>query len=468
MRFYKSVADTVYGRIDVTEPEFELLQSPLLQRLRHISQTAAVCLVFPGASHNRFSHSLGCLYMIDKMARAMDLSERDIQWLRCAALLHDVGHYPLSHTGETVYGNTEQTATTAFENDVETEEDAFVWAAQCESSPSHERMSSLAILQNPSLRRLLEDQSLPIQHIADVIQGNVTGRPDAALFNFLMNSQLDADKMDYLVRDATLVGAKYGLIDADYLLKSLTRKEDGGTTQPAIALQGLHSLEHALLSRYFMYCNVICHRTVVAFDILIRAVFRLLLSEGIATMPVSISQYEHMIETDDQSVLAFSDNAFWSATQQAAGSGSARLSRLSRMLLHRNGPKCAYQTERCIKNASDELQWQELQLLRTTLRDPKKRQELAESADVPPEDIALCETRILLTKGDESAIKVLDAEAGLLGISEIKSSVLASHVDEHLRRASVYVIEDPPSRKADGRSPRNRVRDAIHELLAKG
>ena len=103
----KWINDPVYGGIGITRIEQELIDTPIFQRLRGLRQLARLNYVFPGAEHSRFVHSLGVLYimglMTDHLLRRGDLSEEDVVKMRIAALLHDIGHYPLSHLGESAY-----------------------------------------------------------------------------------------------------------------------------------------------------------------------------------------------------------------------------------------------------------------------------------------------------------------------------------------------------------------------------
>jgi len=104
----KYINDSVYGGIPLTELEVRLLDTSVFQRLRGLKQLAYTNYVFPSADHSRFSHSLGVLYimglMTDYLKQHNNLSDSEIIKLRIAALLHDIGHYPLSHLGESVYG----------------------------------------------------------------------------------------------------------------------------------------------------------------------------------------------------------------------------------------------------------------------------------------------------------------------------------------------------------------------------
>lgn len=104
----KYINDPVYGGIPVTELELKIIETPVFQRLRGLRQLAKVNYVFPGAEHSRFVHSLGVMYIMGLMTEHLlknnEIQEMDAIKMRVAALVHDIGHYPLSHLGESVYG----------------------------------------------------------------------------------------------------------------------------------------------------------------------------------------------------------------------------------------------------------------------------------------------------------------------------------------------------------------------------
>ena len=108
LKIVKYINDPVYGGIGITKIELALIDTPIFQRLRGLRQLASVNFVFPGAEHSRYVHSLGVLYimgiMTEHLLKQGMLNEEDVVKLRVAALLHDIGHYPLSHLGESVYG----------------------------------------------------------------------------------------------------------------------------------------------------------------------------------------------------------------------------------------------------------------------------------------------------------------------------------------------------------------------------
>src|SRR5436309_12249137 len=106
MKYSKQIFDNVHGFIGLTEEELKIVTHPLFQRLRRVHQLGMASYVFPGAEHTRFAHSLGAMFVANEMSQALAekgyLKENDVIKLRLAALLHDIGHYPLSHTSEEV------------------------------------------------------------------------------------------------------------------------------------------------------------------------------------------------------------------------------------------------------------------------------------------------------------------------------------------------------------------------------
>jgi len=409
------------------------------------------------------------------MASALELEEAHRKWLRCAALLHDIGHYPLSHTGERVYSNLETPRAPVIEetSPVGPEQDPFIWAANLDPTRrqfSHEAISQHIVHNNENIAGILKAHHIPLDSVAAIIDGELHDAPDAAIYNALMKSELDADRMDYLVRDATLVGAKYGLIDADYLLEELHIWRSATERRLGVREKGLHSLEHALLSRFFMYCNVFHQKTVVGFDLLARAIMRPLILDGnTSTFPTDPEKVKEMaVDKDPQAFLRFTDNIFWHGVSVGATSSqNARLSQLCRMLQERRGPKCVYSIEKVL-GKEDRKDPKQLQRIQDALNDSDRRSELAKEAHIPADDIALWVDDIPLLKEEDAddAIHIIRDTPGKepVAFQHLEASLLSRHVGEKLRRALVFFLDDPPSAKDDPESTRNRVKQLIEEI----
>jgi uncharacterized protein len=222
----------------------DLIDTAPFQRLRRIRQLGPAYLTFHGAESSRFTHSLGVLHLARQalgglMREAPEL-EQHRGLLYAAALLHDVGHAPLSHSGEEMYGL------------------------------RHESWSGRLIREHPALRARLEAYAPgSADAVADLLEH---GRCDQPAIKALVSSQLDCDRLDYLLRDSYSTGASYGRLDLQRILASLTLAPDGSL---AVQPKGLMAVEHYLVVRNLMYRSVYNHR--------LNVVCNWLLSQAIAT-----------------------------------------------------------------------------------------------------------------------------------------------------------------------------------------
>jgi uncharacterized protein len=206
----------------------QLIDTPAFQRLRRIRQLGPASLTFHGAESSRFTHSLGVMAVA---RRAFDwLEEHHPQLLPyraavlCGALLHDIGHGPFSHTCEEIFG--------------------------CE----HEHWTERILQESPPIRSLLDqyDPSL----LGQIQQIYRKQHPIACVWQ-LVSSQLDCDRLDYLMRDSYFTGISYGRLDLDRIL--LAMQFDPDSQQLVLAAKGLAAVEHYLIVRYFMYAQVYNH-----------------------------------------------------------------------------------------------------------------------------------------------------------------------------------------------------------------
>jgi hypothetical protein len=211
---------------------YRLISASEIQRLRRIRQLGLASLVYPGADHSRYSHSLGVLEtarrMLDHLANNIRIEEPDATACLAAALLHDLGHGPLSHVFEYV-GNTQ-----------------------------HEKLT-VRIIQNPQseVHQILiaHDPALP-ERVANLLQPT----QQRTFYHDILASQLDADRFDYLLRDNLMTGSQYGGYDLRWLLHALT--VDASTSRLAVTSKGVSAAEAYLQSRYHMYRNVYFHKVV--------------------------------------------------------------------------------------------------------------------------------------------------------------------------------------------------------------
>ncbi|MBM5803901.1 MAG: HD domain-containing protein [Cyanobacteria bacterium K_DeepCast_35m_m2_155] len=224
----------------------DLIETEPFQRLRRIRQLGPAFLTFHGAESSRFTHSLGVLHLarlaLQQLERqAGELAEQR-SLLYAAALLHDVGHGPLSHSGEEMFGL------------------------------HHEAWSARLIREHSELHGLLEAHHSGLAEQVACLLSHSSGGDWPAAIGALVSSQLDCDRLDYLLRDSYSTGASYGHLDLQRILAALTLAPDGSL---AVHPKGLMAVEHYLVVRNLMYRSVYNHR--------LNVVCNWLLSQVIAT-----------------------------------------------------------------------------------------------------------------------------------------------------------------------------------------
>ena len=292
----KYINDPVYGGIPVTKLELEIIETPIFQRLIGLRQLAKVNYVFPGAEHSRFVHSLGVLYimslMTDHLLKRKDIDEMDAIKMRVAALVHDIGHYPLSHLGEAVYGycKDNQIATNLLQDPPTESQNSFLlYQIACSHSKSahHEQLGKFIITNNNILKGIFSKYNIDPEEIGNIFTGEIGSRN--MVYSQLLHSSLDADRLDYLLRDSYQTGVKYGLVDLQYLIRLLMvvdiESSDGIADHSpnnkvlVCNKKGQHVIEHFLMSRYFHYSQVVFHKTNVAFEGMIKGLYVKLLQK---------------------------------------------------------------------------------------------------------------------------------------------------------------------------------------------
>jgi hypothetical protein len=220
----KVIRDSIHGDVFLTELEVEIIDTPEFQRLRRIKQLGMTHLVYPSANHTRFEHSMGALHLAGRIAGRLGIDEHEEGSVRIAALLHDVGHGPLSHTSEELL-------------------------ARYLGQP-HEDISR-EIIENSSISKVLEDAGHSPKEISGIL------KEKSGYLGKIISSEFDVDRMDYLVRDAHHTGVAYGIIDLDRLINTIQVHDD----TLVITERGLRAAEALLVARFLMIPTVYLHRT---------------------------------------------------------------------------------------------------------------------------------------------------------------------------------------------------------------
>lgn len=240
MEKYYQIRDPIHGYICLNQMEYDIINTLSFQRLRHIRQLGLTDLVYPGATHNRFSHSLGVMHLAERVLRqifskaenlnySQNKKEQIIKIMRLAGLLHDLGHPPFSHALENY-----------FENNL-----------------THEEMTKKIIEETEIGEIITQKGKMEEISLLDVLN-LLTSIPSKELsfLKALLSSELDIDKMDYLMRDSLYCGVRYGIFDLERLLNTVTLIPFEDNSFLGIEESGLHALEAFVLARYYMFSQV--------------------------------------------------------------------------------------------------------------------------------------------------------------------------------------------------------------------
>ncbi len=301
--------DPVHGFIYVSDLEKDIIDTAPFQRLRNIKQLAFTHYVFHGAEHTRFGHSLGVMHLATRAFQSAiskgtyEFSSNStensaiIVWLeqilRLVALTHDLGHAPFSHAAEDLFP-------------VKSEIDGI------KKYYKHEDLTELIILDAEiseginKIGQLFTERyglnfAITPKMICDIYKGELPG--NNAIFTFMktfMDSELDCDKMDYLLRDSFYCGVSYGKFDVERLIACLTIFKKKNSSSPFLGIEsgGIQAFEEFVLARYFMFVQVYFHRTRRYFDLLLASVLKEILPNN--TFPIDVSEY---LKWDDVKVI---------------------------------------------------------------------------------------------------------------------------------------------------------------------
>ncbi|NHK33017.1 MAG: HD domain-containing protein [Asgard group archaeon] len=242
MRKPQFIKDPIHGYIFIDELAKELIDTKYFQRLRRIKQLSGSEYVYPGANHTRFEHSLGVSYLAEKMANSLrndedaEITDEDIQLVKTAALLHDIGHGPFSHTFE---------------------------ALLMKVNKHHEDLSRW-LIRKTEIAEILSKNNLNVDTICGLINGNKTIKGKGYL-NQIISSACDVDKMDFIVRDSYHTGAEYGQVDIMRLLYTMGIYNKN----LAVNYSSLPALEAFLIARVESFRTIYFHKVSRASQLMI-------------------------------------------------------------------------------------------------------------------------------------------------------------------------------------------------------
>ncbi len=338
----KIIYDPLYGFITISPIEWEIIHTPFYQRLRWIKQIGFSFYTFHGAEHSRFGHSIGVMFNAHKILESIgkavseeelihfDSNNKDLmrhQCIRLAALMHDLGTFCFSHTTEMAYIRYGQT--TNEKNSKGHPDD-------------HEHLGSYIIKNTDyegGITHILKKYKIDPQMISDLVKGI---SPDI-LANQILHSEVDCDRMDYLLRDAHYTGLNYGTYDRDYLLHHFRTAEIGGEEILAIKHNALHCVEDFLNARFAWYSQVVRSSRGAKYDALAEELTFYLLEKG------KIYSYKKLLElvkTNSTEFYMFNDQYFMTLIHGLYSEGyfdnNLRMKDITESLLFEKSPKAIY------------------------------------------------------------------------------------------------------------------------------
>ena len=285
MNSHQIINDPVFGFIKLKRGLlYDIVQHPLFQRLTRINQLGLASVVYPGARHTRFQHSLGAFYLMTEAVKSLIekgvyIFDSEAEAVQAAILMHDIGHGPFSHVLENTLI----------------------------SGISHEDIS---LMMMECINQDMKGQlSLAISIFKDEYPNKI--------FHQLISSQLDMDRLDYLRRDSFYTGVTEGIIGSDRIIKMLNVKDD----RLVVDSKGIYSIENYLTSRRLMYWQVYLHKTAVGYEkILVNALMRAryLMQQGLNLFASPSLAYflKNDVHFDDQALQIYAeldDSDIWSA-----------------------------------------------------------------------------------------------------------------------------------------------------------
>jgi len=336
----KRLLDPIHGLIVFDQDDktdmlaWQLINTPEFQRLRRIKQLGVGELVFPGATHNRFAHSIGVYHNARKLMKVIQrevdtFDQRRAQIILLAALLHDIGHGPFSH---------------GFENASRT----VAESNECWAYTKHEKISAELIqAESGTLRKVLDEHDAAL---AEQIAAVIAAEDPTDIYHAVVSSSFDADRLDYLLRDRYMTGTGTGSIDYGWLMDNLTtyiihvsQDDDEPRQVPTFVFKNKarQAAEDFLLARYRLYAQVYLHKTTRGFEKLASALFKRLANKDVTPDSVELDPNHPLMRffspeggtLDDFRRL--DDTVVWGAIECMTRGKDPTVKVLAERLLHR-------------------------------------------------------------------------------------------------------------------------------------
>ena len=386
---FKIINDPVHGFINIPyEILFDVIEHPYFQRLRRISQTGLLNLIFPGATHTRFHHALGAMHLMftalsTLKLKGVKISIEEEKAALLAILLHDVGHGPFSH---------------ALENMLMDD-----W--------HHEKLSLLL------MNKMNEEFQGELSMAIEMFQGMYHRK----FFNQLISSQLDVDRLDYLKRDSFYTGVSEGNVNTQRIISMMNVSED----ELVIDAKGIYSIENFLTARMFMYWQVYYHKTSALAEYLLVKILartKFLVSQGME-LPASENlayflhknEFEKATEEDIQRFTELDDNDVIQAIKFWTKSDDVVLSYLCKCVIQRKFPKTLMSSKPFDQAFIDD------KIARTNLKF---------GADIGSELVDQISRHLLPYNSDHQPIYLLQKDGRKISLDHSENQILSSFINQ--------------------------------------
>lgn len=328
--FKHKILDNVHGFIDYTDAEEKIIEMLLFKRMQSIKQLSIVNWIFPGSEHTRYVHSLGVMHICDRIAKQLNLTNYQRRIVRFAGLLHDIGHYPLSHVGEFPYKKNPESIDSHnfclnFNENTKNRIDTFNIKFDTDfmtasNGGHHENIGAVVIKNNKEICDIIAEEcgnNEVIEIICDMITGNGERQHTDSLLIQILHSELDADGIDYMLRDATFSGTSFGSFELDLLIKCMTVCEHKGHKLLCIDPKAIAAADQYLINKFFSYSQIVCNKHVSILEWMAERIVDWMQKNN--TYFPEIDELMDWITNkngnDYMEYLSFTDNYFWSSLQ---------------------------------------------------------------------------------------------------------------------------------------------------------
>lgn len=457
----KTITDPLYGNINLTEIESRLVSTRAFQRLHNVRQLGLGHLVFPSAGYSRFSHSVGACHNADRILSSIEANQsarrfddRERQAFRIAALFHDLGHYPFSHT-------TEHAIKRYFREEIYREaardgQGTLEIMGPPTAAPSyldHEDTGKLIFLEDPEIEAVFAEST-------EVSKGDITAVYIDENLSTIISSDLDCDRLDYLKRTALHSGAPYGAVDVDFIISKSTIDALG---RFCFDRKAIRAADHLLVSRFYDFMQIPYHKTVASLEWSLEEAVIHLLREG--SLRLAESDMRSMLRK--QEWPDFDDGAMVALMRQRLSAGiTDDVARDHvKAVLHRQPAKMVFNWECLVPFGNSEQETKE-QLLKYKIAEVAKAKGLDErrfSIWKAPFKLSKAGPILQGSPGDrdysdeeqQQLIHVLDEQPASVPLIDLQKSVSHHLAKLRYRVLRVYYLPketDPETIKAEVRS----------------